>query len=524
MCPECRRRLEALPAAGQTMRLPRCPQHGLAYVAESEVKEYPRDSFLGRTIVDRFVVLARLGAGSMGAVYRARQEAVGRDVALKLVRRDRAYDPEIKARFEREARAMSSLTSPHTVTIFDFGEADDGSWFLAMEMLRGETLGERLRRDGALPWREALRITRQALLSLSEAHRQGIIHRDLKPDNLFLMTRAACGEADSPGICKVLDFGIAKLEHDHQKLDQLETQAGTVFGTPRYMSPEQAQGAELDARSDLYSLGVILFQMLAGRAPFVDDDAVVVMAKHIKDAPPALASIAPDAHVPVAVERLVGLALAKVPSMRVQTAEQFIAELDRLIGEADEGGDSSSSVSTTAALVPVARSTPLERPQGHARMALGAALVATVLAVLVGTVWFGWRRAGLERGAAASGITLGTPAAMPHAWNPPAGATEPNDSQHAGASAENPAASASTHPASAVATPTDPAGPPTQEPYRVRAIELPRSAAGSSAAGSSAAGSSVAGSSAARSTVTRSNATHDTMEPKRPDERYGRFR
>src|SRR5690606_21365238 len=214
-------------------------------------------------------------------------EAVGRDVALKIVRRDRAYDPETKARFEREARAMSSLTSPHTVTVFDFGEADDGSWFLAMEMLVGETLGERLRREGALPWRTAARITCEALKSLSEAHKKGIIHRDLKPDNLFLMRRVARSESETDDMCKVLDFGIAKLQHDDQKLDQLETQAGTVFGTPRYMSPEQAQGAELDARSDLYSLGVILFQMLSGRAPFVDGDAVVVMAKHIKDAPPS---------------------------------------------------------------------------------------------------------------------------------------------------------------------------------------------------------------------------------------------
>src|SRR6187549_664034 len=137
VCPSCRRRLDGEQASDGTA-LQRCPLHDLVYVDESEVPGDARDAFLGKTLVDRFVVLGRLGAGSMGAVYRARQAAFGRDVALKIVRRDRAYDPETKARFEREARALSALTSPHTVTVFDFGEAGDGSWFLAMEMLLGE--------------------------------------------------------------------------------------------------------------------------------------------------------------------------------------------------------------------------------------------------------------------------------------------------------------------------------------------------------------------------------------------------
>ena len=503
MCPECRRVLEAGAFAEQAPKLPRCPQHGLAYVAESEVSHNPRDPFLGRTIVDRFVVLAQLGAGSMGAVYRARQEAMGRDVALKIVRRDRAYDPETKARFEREARAMSSLTSPHTVTVFDFGEANDGSWFLAMEMLRGETLGQRLRRVGALPWREALRITRHALLSLSEAHRQGIIHRDLKPDNLFLMKSAVAAGEGSTDLCKVLDFGIAKLEHDHQKLDQLETQAGTVFGTPRYMSPEQAQGAELDARSDLYSLGVILFQMLSGRAPFLDDDAVVVMAKHIKDPPPALSSVAPHAGVPAAVERLVESALAKSPAMRIQTAEQFIAELDQLMDDPDDRPRTSSVASTTAALVPVARSSPLERPRGRVRVAMATTVGAVLVGVLVGTVWFGWHKTSLERDTTPRGITLGAPAAMPHAWNEPGEATGPSNGE-ALTSTEKPESKSIDRAVPSAVSSIGPAGPPTREP-RARAAQVPRRRA-------------------VPFNATEPSATHETMEPKRPDERYGRFR
>ncbi|HEX2875384.1 MAG TPA: serine/threonine-protein kinase [Polyangiaceae bacterium] len=325
LCPRCR---AAAPAgAGWDSK---CPEHELAYVDARALAESGQDTLLGTTLAGRFVILARIGSGSMGAVYRARQVTVGRDVALKIVRRDRAYDPETKARFEREARAVSLLKSPHTVTAFDFGEAEDGSWFLALEMLEGETLGDRLRRERRLYWVDALRFASDALRSLAEAHAQGIIHRDLKPDNLFL----ACVHDPSGDreICKILDFGIAKwVREEEAPVDQLETLAGTVFGTPRYMSPEQAQGAALDPRSDLYSLGVLLFQMLAGRAPFVDDDAVVVMARHIKNAPPELSEAAPGVEIPPAVEAVVRRALEKLPENRPASAEQMLNELEHAL-------------------------------------------------------------------------------------------------------------------------------------------------------------------------------------------------
>ena len=325
ICPRCR-----TPAAAGAGWDARCPEHGLAFVDARVLAESGHDPLLGTTLAGRFTILSRIGSGSMGSVYRARQAAVGRDVALKIVRRDRAYDPETKARFEREARAVSLLKSPHTVTAFDFGEAEDGSWFLALEMLEGETLGERLRRERRLHWVDALKLASDALRSLAEAHSQGIIHRDLKPDNLFL-ARVHDPSGDRE-ICKILDFGIAKwVREEEAPVDQLETLAGTVFGTPRYMSPEQAQGAPLDARSDLYSLGVLLFQMLAGRAPFVDDDAVVVMAKHIKNAPPELEEAAPGIEIPLAVEAVVRRALEKLPENRPATAEQMLNELDQAL-------------------------------------------------------------------------------------------------------------------------------------------------------------------------------------------------
>ena len=326
-CPRCRKPRSAFPdLVVNGNELPRCPDHSLPFVDLRDGS----DPLLGTTIAGRFTILGRLGRGSMGAVYRARQEAVGRDVALKLVRQDRAHDPETKGRFEREARAISALVSPHTVTAFDFGEAEDGSWFLAMEMLEGETVGDRLRRVGRLDWFDALRFTRDALESLAEAHAKGIIHRDLKPDNLFLSRVLSSAGGIAQESCKVLDFGIAKWSRDEDasKIDQLETQAGTVFGTPRYMSPEQAQGTPLDARSDLYSLGVLLYQMLSGRAPFVDDDAVVVMARHIKDPPPRFETMKPEVKVPESIAALLWRVLAKSPAERPATAEHMIAELD----------------------------------------------------------------------------------------------------------------------------------------------------------------------------------------------------
>jgi serine/threonine-protein kinase len=349
-----------------------------------ELLEADGDPFLGSTVAGRFVIIGRLGAGSMGTVYRARQEAMDRDVALKILRGDRAFDALAKARFAREARAMSLLASPHTVTVFDFGEipdpsgdelGGDASLFLAMELLEGESLGTRLKRRGRLPVEEALRIARHALLSLAEAHEKGVIHRDLKPDNLFLARAPSVYEdaaissplplpaiVEQGEICKVLDFGIAKVTSESSRVDALETQAGTVFGTPRYMSPEQAQGKALDARSDLYTLGVLLYQMLVGRPPFVDDDAVVVMARHIKSIPVAPVEAAPDARIGAALSALVMRALAKEPEQRPQTAQQFIAELDRAALERTAARATAAASGEVAAVVDGGRDSGFGRP------------------------------------------------------------------------------------------------------------------------------------------------------------------
>ncbi|MSP90423.1 MAG: serine/threonine protein kinase [Myxococcales bacterium] len=276
-------------------------------------------NLVGRALAGRYKLLKLIGAGGMGAVYQGHdQQMSNRVVAVKVLAPHLITDEKQIARFEQEARAASQLRHPNSIGVLDFGQSD-GYIYMVLEYLTGDTLTGVLRRGRVEPQR-ALYMMRQICKSLAEAHSKGIIHRDLKPDNIFVCE--IYGEKD---FIKVIDFGIAKfLESGGQEL----TQAGKMFGTPRYLSPEQAQGLPLAATSDLYALGVILFEMLCGRPPFVAEDPIAVAIKHVQEQPPSFAEVAPDMVLPDELDRLVFKLLAKKPAGRYQNAEEVIAAID----------------------------------------------------------------------------------------------------------------------------------------------------------------------------------------------------
>jgi serine/threonine protein kinase len=274
------------------------------------------DGMIGRWVLDQYVVKAKLGEGGMGAVYVAEQPAIGRLAIIKVIHPWLSRDQTVSTRFATEAKAAARLQNPHIVAIYNYGRMADGTLFLAMEHLEGFTLGSVLRKQGRLEPARAVAIATQCCEALAHAHRRGVVHRDLKPSNIMLVVRER-----GPEFVKVLDFGIAKLDGGEG------TAAGVMLGTPQYMSPEQLTGKPIDGRSDIYSLGVLLYEMLAGRPPFVCDAAVAYVHKHLNEHPPPIAQVAPGLRVPPALEACIMRALAKGPHQRPQSAEQFADEL-----------------------------------------------------------------------------------------------------------------------------------------------------------------------------------------------------
>jgi serine/threonine protein kinase len=274
----------------------------------------------GDVLAERYRIVERIGSGGMGSVYLAEHIAIDKPVAIKVLGQEFTHRERLVQRFLQEARTASRIRHEHIVDITDFGYVRDGVPFFAMEYLEGCTLAERIRAEGRLPWPRARRIFLQICTALQAAHREGVVHRDMKPDNVFLVERS--GE---PDFVKVLDFGIAKLLTE--EADRGLTQTGAVIGTAAYMSPEQAQSLDVDPRTDVYSAGIILYQMLTGRVPFEADGFLGILAKHLTERPPSLRAIAPDARIPVAVEREVLKALRKQREERHGSAGELAEAL-----------------------------------------------------------------------------------------------------------------------------------------------------------------------------------------------------
>lgn len=285
------------------------------------------DSLLGQILEGKYKVLERIGSGGMGVVYRGEHLLIGRPLALKFMHQHLVANERFLQRFEHEARISSRLKHPHAVLIYDYG-VFEGRPYIVMEFIQGRSLKEVIATQGPMEPGRVCRLLEQAGAAIAEAHRLGIIHRDLKPDNLLLHFNDEGTEQVS-----VLDFGIAKILFETTEQATLLTQSGTFFGTPRYASPEQALGHELDSRSDIYSLGAILYEMLSGQVPFEAPSLMEVLLKHLNSPPPSLRQLHPELKIPAAVEAVVLKCLEKDANLRFSSVSELCSAFSAAISD-----------------------------------------------------------------------------------------------------------------------------------------------------------------------------------------------
>jgi len=326
-----------------------CPRCGRGFVDDVSVcpddgsllELIGQDPLIGAVFGDRYEIIARIGQGGMGTVFKARHRFMDRSVAIKTVHSDLISDPRNMQRFQQEARAASALSHVNIVTVYDFGLSSANVPFLVMDYLQGDSLGDLIEQRGFVEAQRAIPIFIQICRALAHAHKRGILHRDLKPSNIIVIQTD-----EAKDVVKLVDFGIAKLLPRPERVLPRLTQTGEVFGSPYYMSPEQCMGQALDARSDIYSLGCLMYETLSGKPPIRGPNILATVFAHVNEAPVSISSMNPDVYVPSQLERAILTTLAKDPASRYQSADELREHLERLLAPAVASGEQATAQST----------------------------------------------------------------------------------------------------------------------------------------------------------------------------------
>jgi len=313
ICVECNRQFTGLYTA--------CPHDGAL------LRPIIQDPLIGTVLAGNYEILDVLGQGGMGVVYRGKHSLMERIVAIKMLLSQLISDTNSVKRFQQESKAAARLKHPHIIDVYDFGISPAGQPYIVMEFLEGTPLSDLIKKEGQIGVERSIKLISQACDALDHAHKQGVVHRDLKPSNIVLTQYD-----EEKDYVKVVDFGVAKLiEVGNNNEGQRLTQAGEVCGSPVYMSPEQCMGQDLDARSDIYSMGIVLYETLTGKLPILGKTMVDTMSKHISEPPVPFNEARPDLYIPERLEWVVNKAMAKDPGQRHQTMEEFKLDLDLAI-------------------------------------------------------------------------------------------------------------------------------------------------------------------------------------------------
>jgi eukaryotic-like serine/threonine-protein kinase len=314
-------------------KVKRCPACKREFPATEIVCSYDNtilmtvtvDQLIGTTLADKYLVMSEVGRGGMSIVYKGKHTLMDRIVAIKMLQSQLVADPTSTKRFQQEAQAVSCLAHPNVIGVFDFGIAPTGQPYLVMDFLVGESLADIIKRDNHVPDKRAIGLFMQACDALEHAHKKGVIHRDLKSSNIMVIDAEG-----KPDTVKVVDFGIAKLMPSSGKQAQNLTQTGEIFGSPIYMSPEQCLGQPLDARSDIYSMGVLMYEALTGYPPLMGHTIVDTMQLHVGTKPSAFTEMRPDLSFTQELQDVVFKSLQKNPNDRFHSMQEFYQALERV--------------------------------------------------------------------------------------------------------------------------------------------------------------------------------------------------